>query len=245
MSGIIDASIETTNHLAALKAANIHTIFRYLDPIGPSEPKSIKNPEAKAIAAAGLQLALVSEGWGSFAHGAISAGAGERDAEFALKTAPTLGAPDGAAVFFAVDVDATAAEIQKLVLPYFGAIHSVVGQKYRVGVYGSGAVCSATMAAKLADLSWLSCSTRWTGSQAYAASGQWALRQHPPTHVAGVPCDIDDAAPGVEVGFQPFAPPVVAPPPPAAPKPSEPDLFRAALARISAILAEVEAGKIS
>jgi hypothetical protein len=207
MTSIIDTNVDTTAHLNALKATGVQTIIRYLSPINPSGEKCIKPAEAHAIAAAGLRLALVCEGWGDFAHGAISAGAGERDGEWCAKYAPTVGAPDGACIYFAVDVDANAAQIKKLVLPYFTAIGAAIkafAPRYRDGVYGSGAVCSSVIAASFADLPWLSCSIGWSGSQAYLASKKWVLRQHVSATVAGIDCDPNDAN-GDFGDFVPFA----------------------------------------
>lgn len=207
MTAILDTNVDTTAHLKTLKLAGVKTIIRYLSPIYPAGEKCVKAPEAHAIAAAGMRLGLVNEGWGDFAHGGISAGAGERDGEWCAKYAPTIGVPDGACVFFAVDTDASAAQIQKLVIPYFGSIDASfrsLAPKLRVGVYGSGNVCAAVTAQNLAGLSWLSCSLGWGGSRAFLASGKWALRQHVPATVAGLDCDLDDA--NGDIGdFVPFA----------------------------------------
>ena len=204
---IIDTNHDTTPHLPALKAAGVTTIIRYLSPINPGGEKCIKPAEAHAIAAAGLRLALVCEGWGDFAHGAISAGAGERDGEWCSSYLASIGAAKAACVYFAVDVDAAPAQIKKLVLPYFQSIRLSfpAGGNYRVGVYGSGATCAAVTAAPLADLSWLSCSLGWSGSRAYLATNKWVLRQHPPATIAGIDCDPDDSS-GDFGDFVPFAP---------------------------------------
>jgi hypothetical protein len=208
MTEIIDTNHDTTPHLPALKAAGIKTVIRYLSPINPHGEKCIKPAEAEAIAAAGLRLALVCEGWGDFAHGAISGGAGERDGEWCAKYAASVGAPAGACIYFAVDADASAAQIRKLVLPYFTSIAAAfqdADPRYRCGVYGSGSVCDGVLAANLADLSWLSCSMGWGGSRAYLAANTWALRQHVPNTLCGIDCDPDDAA-GDFGEFAPFAP---------------------------------------
>jgi hypothetical protein len=205
MTKIIDTNVDTTASLSALRADGIATIIRYLDPIGPANPKCIKATEARAIAAAGLRLGLVSEGWGDFAHGGISAGAGQRDGAWCARYAPSVGTPRSACVFFAVDTDAGTAQITKFVIPYFQAVRAAfAGSGYRVGVYGSGAVCGAVMADGLADLSWLSCSTGWSGSKEYLASNRWALRQHLPQRIAGLDTDPNDAN-GDFGDFVPFA----------------------------------------
>jgi Domain of unknown function (DUF1906) len=207
MTHIIDTNLDTTPHLAKLKGAGVDTIIRYLSPINPAGAKCIKPAEARAIAEAGLCLALVCEGWGDFAHGAISAGAGERDGQWCASYAPAVGAPQGACIYFAVDTDASAAQIKKLVLPYFNAIVAIfktAAPGYRCGVYGGGAVCAGVMEAGLAKLSWLSCSLGWSGSRAYLASNKWALRQHVPVTIADLDCDPDDAN-GEFGDFSPFA----------------------------------------
>jgi hypothetical protein len=215
MTQIIDTNVDTTLHLTALRAAGVKSIIRYLSPTNPSGEKCIKPAEAHAIAAADLRLALVCEGWGDFAHGAISAGAGERDGEFCARYAATVGAPDNAAVYFAVDVDANASQIKKLVLPYFASIDATfksLAPNLRCGVYGSGAVCEAVMVAQLADFPWLSCSLGWSGSRAYLSASKWVLRQHVPATIAGIDCDPDDGN-GEFGDFAPFAaalPPVSA-----------------------------------
>ncbi len=212
MTAIIDTNHDTTRHLPTLKGASVKTIIRYLSPINPAGEKCVKVSEARAIAAAGLRLGLVCEGWGDFAHGGISAGAGERDGEWCARYAPQVGVPENACIYFAVDVDASAGQIRKLVIPYFAAVAATFKQfapKLRVGVYGSGAVCDAVVAVKLADVAWLSCSIGWAGSRDFLASNKWALRQHLPLPIAGIDSDPDDAN-GDFGDFVPFANNVIA-----------------------------------
>lgn len=209
MTQIIDTNHDVTHRLDALRAAGIKTIFRYINPLNPGGEKTIKPAEARAIAGGGFRLGLVCEGWGGagdFEHGDINAPDGKRDAEFCVAHAATVGAPDGACIYFAVDTDASAAEIQRLVVPYFQAIAAVLTDDgpYRIGVYGSGAVCRAVE--DLVDLTWLSCSLGWTDSRDYLveAPPPWALRQHTPQVIAGIDADPDEAN-GDCGDFAPFA----------------------------------------
>jgi hypothetical protein len=206
---ILDTAVDSTPHLPAFRAAGFRTIIRYLSPINPGGEKCIKPTEARAIAGAGLRLALVCEGWGDFAHGGISAGAGERDGAWCVRYAPSVGAPPGAVIYYAVDVDASATQIRQLVLPYFASIakaHS--GSPYKFGCYGSGAVCAAVEEAQSSSPMWLSCSLGWAGSRGYLASGRWTLRQFTPSRVAGIDCDEDVAKNGEFGDFAPFAAPL-------------------------------------
>lgn len=227
---IIDLAVDATPHLAAFKKAGVTDVIGYLNPHGATG-KVITPARAKAIAQAGMSLAIVSEGWGDFAHGDISAAAGKRDAEHALAAMPLLGAPDGACVYFAVDTDASTNQIIHLVMPYFQAIRATFGgqeapngmrtaRKYRVGVYASGAVCNAALAADFADLAWLAAPTGWLGSREFAATKKWVLHQGLPTHVAGVDCD-PNTANGDDWGqFVPFGESLVHAPMPSAQVPS-------------------------
>jgi hypothetical protein len=204
---IIDVNVDITQHLSALKKAGVTDIIGYLNPHGQTS-KVVTPARAKAIAAAGMTLALVSEGWGDFQHGDISAAAGKRDAEHALAALPTLGASPTAAVYFAVDTDASTGQIQSLVVPYFKAIKAAfAGSKYRIGAYASGAVCNACLALGLIDFSWITQSNGFLGTKEFLASGRWTLHQQMPAKVAGIDCDPDVANTGVtDWGqFVPFA----------------------------------------
>jgi hypothetical protein len=200
---IIDVNIDVTPHLEALAKAGVTGIIGYLNPHGTTS-KVITPARARAIAKAGMTLALVSEGWGDFAHGDISAQAGKRDGLAALASLAKLGAQPGACVYFAVDTDASVNQINGLVIPYFKAIQAAFASSgYRVGVYASGAICEATLGNKSADLAWLAAPTGWLGSREFAKSHKWALHQGLPTHVAGIDCDPNEVN-GDYGAFVPF-----------------------------------------
>lgn len=202
---IIDTNSNITNKLQTIRSLGITEVIRYFDPIGPQTQKCIKTPEAKAIAASGLKLGIVSEGWGDFSHGGISSGAGERDGSFCANYAPQIGFPKNGIIYFAIDVDASDKQIDKLVIPYFRAVKESI-RGIRVGVYGSGNVCAAVLASRYAESAWLSCSMGWAGSPQFLASNKWAIRQGLPTVIAGVDCDPDYAQAGTNWGsFTPFA----------------------------------------
>lgn len=202
---IIDSSLDVTAALPALKKAGVTGFLGYLDPLGKGSTKALTAARARAIAANGLLLGLVSEGWGDFAHGAISQATGYRDGVHAKLTVPELGGDSATTlVYFAVDCDANYGQIAVSVVPYFKALH--LAYPGPIGVYGSGAVCENLLAQKLVSKCWLSASMGWTRSQAFAASRQWALRQHVPVTLCGMPCDTNEAN-GDWGGFVPFPEP--------------------------------------
>jgi len=73
--------------------------------------------------------------------------------------------PPESAIYFAVDNDASGSDIVGPINEYFRGIAAGFAAAggdapdYRVGVYGSGAVCQALMQAGLADYAWLAMST--------------------------------------------------------------------------------------
>lgn len=191
MPTVIDVTDDITAHLAAIRSAGVATVFGYLSSINEKGGKCWTPARVKAAAAAGLRIGLVHEGWGGVAGKGISATDGDRDGTFCRFRAVNLGAPKGACVYFACDRDFSAAEIEREVLPYFRAIHQgPMGDRYfRIGVYGSGAVCSAVIGQNLADLSWLAQSKGWAG---YAEWRDHAdLVQGAEGRIAGVDADPD------------------------------------------------------
>jgi hypothetical protein len=200
---IIDTPVDVTPKLPALKAAGVCSVFGYLSSINPHGEKCVTPARARAIAKAGLRLGLVHEGWGGAAgHGGISKEDGERDGAFCHRIAATLGAPKGACVYFACDTDFNDQKIAELVLPYFQAVKAAFADGfYRVGVYGSGAVCRAVTGAGLASLSWEAQSRGWTGYSAWLASA--SMVQGRQTRLDGLDADTDTAA-GDIGDFVPF-----------------------------------------
>lgn len=206
MSVILDTNHDTTTRLARLKAAGFTTIFRYLNRHNPGGEKTIKAPEARAIAAAGLQLALVYEYTDRAAMFFKQAGAD--DAKWSAQYLPMIGAPPGVAVYFAVDFDASRQQFASLIVPYFEGICDSLGpsQALRVGVYGSGFTCQSLLDQHLVELTWLSCSMGWTGSHDFLKSNRWNIHQHVPQTVVGLDTDPDDINPATpDFGaFTPF-----------------------------------------
>jgi hypothetical protein len=104
---------------------------------------------------------------------------GYADAMTAYRQAESVGQPAGSAIYFAVDFDARRDALYS-VDQYFRGVAAgfaaVSGgrAKYRVGVYGSGAVCDAVKGARLAQFSWLSNSTAWSGYRSYS---DWNIKQ--------------------------------------------------------------------
>lgn len=206
MTNILDTNHDVTRHLVALKAAGIKTVIRYVSTNTAGE-KCIKAAEAKSIAADGLRLGLVFEVYGGTKN-ELNASLGTSHGAFARKWLPQIGAPDGAAIYFAVDSDPNPSQITASVIPYLKAAKAALGGQFRMGVYGPGSICTAAQDAGIADLTWLSNAMGWRGSKAYRDSKKWNILQHLPQTIAGIDTDPDEInAAHPDIGdFVPFAP---------------------------------------
>lgn len=213
---IFDTNHSVTPKLAAIKALGVTCVIRYL----ATADKSITQAEARAIAAAGIKLALVYEAYGDTQKEVMNAVLGASHARDTLAKAPGVGTPDGAGMYYAVDKDESTASIQSRIVPYFKAVRDTLKGRYRIGVYGSGAVCQAILDAGLAELTWISCSSGWSGYASFKATGRWNILQHLPTKtvIPGFDLDPDEINPArPDIGaFTPFSA-IVNPPPPSPP----------------------------
>lgn len=224
MIKIIDTNNETTSRLGELRNQGVECIIRYIS-TNTSGSKVVKPAEARAIAAAGLKLALVFEVWGgvnNFAHDDIDGNSGTGHGNFARDWAANVGAPDNTIIWFAIDTDCTAGQYAQRVRPYFQAARAALRGKYRIGVYGCGYVCSQAIADGLVDATWLTQSMGFNGSRAFRDSRRWTLLQGPETTLEGLSIDTNEANGDDYGAFVPFQAPVTAPIPVPIPAPITP-----------------------
>jgi len=205
MDSIIDVSEACGARASALAAAGVRTIIRYYSRDTKRPSKILTQAEALQHDAAGLRIGVVHEGRHGDRVDNFDYAAGVADANYARTYgASVIGQPSGSTIYFAVDVDASAAEIQGRILPYFRGISdawaAASAPRYDIGVYGSGATCKAVLDAGLAVRAWLAQSTGWRGYTAFSKSKAWALKQGMPTSIAGVACDPDEASDAIPIG---------------------------------------------
>lgn len=211
MPRVIDTNHDVSRFVPALRAAGVETVIRYITSAVSSE-KCVRAPEAHNLQAGGLRLGLVYEAWGG-THGELSPALGRQHGEFSRDYAPRVGAPDGAVIQFAVDVDVSDSEIRSVTIPYFRAIRTALGGRFRCGSYACGAVCDALLDQGLVDVPWLAGAMGWNGSRAFAKSGRAVLIQGLPTSrlIPGLDLDPDSYAlePNDDlvssVGYVPFS----------------------------------------
>jgi hypothetical protein len=160
-----------------LKSSGLDFVGRYYrDPT--SRWPTLSPGEAAALSAAGFKIAAI---WESHSQKPeyFSYASGFADGVNAYRQARAIGQPVGSAIYFAVDYNAQQPDIYGPIDHYFrgvaNGLASVGGLgQYRIGVYGSGAVCGYLRGARLAQYAWLSNSTAWSG---YHDFTRWNIKQ--------------------------------------------------------------------
>ena len=187
--------------IPTLKTLGYTFVMRYLSWLPNS--KCITTDEIKALRDNGFTVGL---NWEYDAkdqtHGAEY---GHIQGREAVRQAKALGYPQGCAIYYSADWDATEAD-QSAINAYLAAVRQEHNGYYRVGVYGGYYVVKRALDAGVVDCAW----------QTYAWSGgQWepraALRQvQNSIRIAGGDCDIDQMT-GNAYLWSPDTAPIVVP----------------------------------
>lgn len=189
MNGLDASSACTETSLTCLQTQGLKFIGRYYSRTTQIAGKKLTPSEAKLISLAGIAIVAVYED-GPTSYSYFSASRGQADAAGAIAQANAVGQPSESAIYFTVDYDATSSDIAGNITDYFQAIAATIGSQFRVGVYGSGAVCQAIRAAGCASFAWLAQSTGWDG---YSSFTDWAIKQGPEQTICGLNADSDVA----------------------------------------------------
>lgn len=240
----IDLPTDASDVLGQLRGFPIAFVARYYrDPA--SRWPTLTAGEVQRLSALGLKIVTVWE-WHSRDPAYFSYSSGYYDALSAYRQAKGVGQPAGSAIYFAVDFNARGPTLQPVDQYFRGvaagfAAASGGRPEYKVGVYGSGAVCAMVRGERLAQYSWLSGSTAWEGSSGY---GDWSIRQAPQgarfanlafSHDANEARDdyggFSLASPGSAAPAAVAAAPATAPTPAVSPVPAAPDRSLAGLIR--------------
>ena len=198
----IDLPTDASDALNEIKDSKIDFVARYYRSPESRWP-TLTAGEAARLSSLGLKIVTVWE-WHSHDPGYFSYGSGYDDAKSAHAQAKSVGQPAGSAIYFAVDYNAPGSDISGSIEQYFRGVAaglSAAGggrSDYKVGVYGSGAVCEAVKRAGLAQYSWLTSATAWAGTLNY---NDWNIRQGGHFSVLSFDHDSDEAQ-GDYGGFQ-------------------------------------------
>ncbi|HEU4886922.1 MAG TPA: glycoside hydrolase domain-containing protein [Thermoanaerobaculia bacterium] len=189
VTGVDASSACTSSTITCLQSEGISFVGRYYSRTTHIEGKKLTQSEAALLSAARLQIVTVYED-GPTSYSYFSASRGTADAGGAIEQAEAIGQPKGSAIYFTVDYDAAPDEITGNITAYFEAIAAALNGTYVVGVYGSGAVCTAITEAGYAHFAWLAQSTGWSG---YSQFNTWAIKQGPEQPICGLNSDSDVA----------------------------------------------------
>lgn len=201
---IIDTPSNTESHISCLKSNGVTTVIRYYNfNNSPAFPhKRIELPEAQALAANGLQLAVVFQQRQNQASD-FSREKGVLAGQTAFRHArQDIGQPEGSGIYFSVDFDASEAEVNSQIAPYFEGVRDAFQQEsggdslYRVGVYGSGLTSSLLTDRGLIELTWLAMSRGFRGTKTALQNGEFHLAQKAPeATLCGLDVDFNDVNP--------------------------------------------------
>jgi glycoside hydrolase-like protein len=191
----IDLPTDARDVSNELKGSRFDFVARYYrDPT--SRWPALSADEARTVSSSGMKLVALWE-WHSHKPAYFSYASGYADALAAYRQAKAVGQPAASAIYFAVDYNAPPQDIMGSIDRYFRGVHAgfaaaVAGRppEYRVGVYGSGAVCGYLKQARLAQYTWLSNSTAWAG---YDKFTDWNIRQLAPAASLSFSHDANEA----------------------------------------------------
>jgi peptidoglycan hydrolase-like protein with peptidoglycan-binding domain len=172
----------TDARAATLTAAGYTLVGRYLDERPSSKPlnKQIQPGELDVIFRNCLKVFPISQYYGGEAKYFTHA-QGVTDAQGAHDAAVRYGFDQGTVIYFAVDFDATQADVDSGVIPYFqGVVAGLAGRGgcYVHGVYGARNVCSEVTRRTGARWSYVAgMSTGYSGNMGYPLPENWAFNQ--------------------------------------------------------------------
>ena len=174
----IDLPTDAGRVIDAIRGANLDFVARYYRRPTSHWP-SLSASEARLLSSAGLNVVVVWEAASTTAD-YFSRLSGVDDGTSAYRQAHIVGQPPQSAIYFAVDYDATSGDVAGPITEYFQGIAAGFAAAggptpdYKVGVYGSGAVCAALLAAGLVQYAWLAMAGGWRGSRTFTA---WNIKQ--------------------------------------------------------------------
>jgi hypothetical protein len=175
----IDLPTDASDVLGELRGFKLDFVARYYrDPA--SRWPTLSASEVQRLSSLGVKIVTVYESHSRRAD-YFSYASGYNDAISAYRQARTVAQPSGSAIYFAVDFNARGQDLAQ-VDQYFRGVAAGFNAAgagkpdYKVGVYGSGAVCDLMRRERLAQYAWLSGSTAWEGSSGFA---DWSIRQAP------------------------------------------------------------------
>lgn len=168
----------------ALQDAGFQVVGRYLDEhLPPDDPyylgKALTSTELSDIIRGGLRVYPIFQ-WNGTQRGNFTYEKGLEQGGVAEQRAREFGFNRGSCIYFAVDFDATQADIDGYVIPYFRGVRAALGKsnRYTYGVYGSRNVCSEVSNRVGATWSFVSgMSSGFSGNLGFPLPANWSFNQ--------------------------------------------------------------------
>lgn len=196
-------SLSQTNCERLIQAGKSFAVRYYSNPDNPDQAwKIISRAEAQRILDSGLKLCMVYQDEAG-SQSCFSREKGFQAIQNAITLAEEIGQPYGSAIYFAVDYDAGGIALGNNIMPYFDAINEYLnecGNPYKVGVYGSGFICSRVKSIGFASYTWLSMSTGWAEYSTYNTPSKYNIKQVEGAVIDGVLVDLDVTGNASEYG---------------------------------------------
>jgi hypothetical protein len=192
----LDANVDCRSQATCIKEAGFDFVARYYKFVHNAHP--LTRDEAVALSEAGLYVVAVYESGRPTEPGYFSHARGVQDGKRAYEYArDEIGQPEGSAIYFAVDYDASAGDLDGVITEYFGGIAEAFdaasggNPAYPIGVYGSGCTCAHLLKHTSVTYAWLAMSRGWCGSRTFTG---WNLKQSIASHpVCGISVDLDES----------------------------------------------------
>ena len=207
-SNMLDAATQLTEiDVNNLNRNDFQIVGRYLTgSVGVGSEKRDKNltsSEINRITAGGLSIFPIYED-GGYEESYFTSVQGYKDAFIASTAARNLGFPEGATIYFAVDVDVQDGDIDGTVGQYMsGVINGLASTEFKPGVYGTRNVCLhgkelGMTYSFVADMSY-----GWSGNLGFKMPENWAFDQFVEYPIGGTPID-QGASSGRDMGHSVF-----------------------------------------
>lgn len=183
----LDTVSNVTKIVQEIKNSGYSFVIRYY-----SLSDNLKRTSAAELAAignAGLKRVVVYQNLHN-EYSKFSTSIAQKDGSDAISQAKSVGQMSGA-IYFAVDYDASADQIDGNIKAYFKTLQSMLSQAgYSLGVYGSSLTCKKLKEAGIVTYTWLAMSTSWGYGTTWT---NWNIHQTVEVTVGGIACDKDEA----------------------------------------------------
>ena len=189
----VDASTDCSPIADALVADGRQFVCRYY---ANSGAKRLSATELQNLRGAGLKVVVVWEDGHPTSANYFYFAKGVDDGTSAYHDALEIGQPTNTPIYFAIDYDASDADLASGINDYFNGVTTGIktaangGAVNPVGVYGSGATCRFALARAWATFTWLAMSSGWRGHD----FPDWNIRQSQGRTYGAIDVDFDESS---------------------------------------------------